>query len=251
VAAKTLVLLHSPLVGASTWQPVADVLRRRGRAVVVPSLVGGLAGTGPYYPRLVSAIADAAARRPNGGPAVLVGHSGAGALLPAAAKATAEAVAEATAESPTEAKAPSRPHTVFVDALLPHPGCSWFQTVPAALREQLRGLASGGLLPPWNEWFPPGTIEELLPDTAQRARFCAELPRVPLAYCEEAGPAADERDPGRSAYVQLSDAYADEAGQAEREGRVVTRRSAHHLAMLTDPEEIAALLEDAVASLPG
>ncbi|WP_262505347.1 hypothetical protein [Streptomyces sp. TRM68367] len=77
---------------------------------------------------------------------------------------------------------------VFADALLPHPGRPWFDTAPPDMREQLRGVAAGGTLPPWNTWFPPGTIEALLPDPGLRARFCRDLPRVPLAHFEEPAP---------------------------------------------------------------
>jgi sirohydrochlorin ferrochelatase len=34
------VLVHSPLVGPTSWSQAADELRRRGRAAVVPSLLG-------------------------------------------------------------------------------------------------------------------------------------------------------------------------------------------------------------------
>ena len=232
--APELVLLHSPLVGASTWRPVAEVLRSRGRAVLLPSLADAFAGPGPYYPRLVSAAADAIAAGAGRGPLVLVGHSGAGALLPAVAGAVGGGRVV---------------RTVFADALLPHPGRSWFSTVPAELSTRLRGLARGGLLPPWDEWFPPGTVEELLPEPGQRARFRAELPRLPLAYFEEAAPAAEDAPPRCGVYVQWSEGYAAEAHQAEQYGRPVIRRSAHHLAMLTEPRETAAVLEEAVGAL--
>lgn len=193
---------------------------------IVPSLERVSGGAGPYYPALAAAVADDIARRDDE-QIVLVGHSGAGALLPAVAHATAATVVG----------------MVFVDALLPHPGRTWFDTVPMEMRDQLRGLSRHGKLLPWNEWFPPGTIEGLLPDPALRARFCEELPRVPLAYFDEPAPECPPPPPTHSAYLQLSDAYAPEADQAEREGWRVTRRTAHHLAILTEPEEISATLE--------
>ncbi|HEY1179013.1 MAG TPA: alpha/beta hydrolase, partial [Phytomonospora sp.] len=69
------VLVHSPLVGPLSWVPVAEIL---GAGTVVPLLAG--AGGPPYYPAFARAIADAA---PDG--AILVAHSGAGALLSLAA----------------------------------------------------------------------------------------------------------------------------------------------------------------------
>ncbi|XVQ15937.1 alpha/beta fold hydrolase [Spirillospora sp. CA-255316] len=230
-----LVLVHSPLVGALTWQSTAAVLRARGHVTIVSSLAEVMAGSAPYYPRLAETVANDIDRQGRGRRIVLAGHSGAGALLPAIADATAATVAG----------------FVFVDALLPHPGRSWFDTVPVELREQLRGLARDGLLPPWNEWFPPGTLEELLPDPHLRARFCAELPRLPLAYFQEPAPQAPAPVPAGSAYLQLSDAYAIQARQAEQQGWRVTRRTAHHLAMLTEPQQTGAALEEVIERLGG
>src|SRR5690242_9890568 len=66
-------LVHSPLVGPATWEGVADELRARGHDVVVPSLLAA-APRGDWR-----ACVDAAA---GPGATVLVGHSGAGPLLP-------------------------------------------------------------------------------------------------------------------------------------------------------------------------
>ncbi|MFF2148451.1 alpha/beta fold hydrolase [Kitasatospora sp. NPDC058190] len=231
-ARPALVLIHSPLVGALTWQPVARALRARGHATIVPSLAKAFGDAGPHYPRLAAAVAKEIDRHQDGGPIVLVAHSGAGALMPAVASATTAEVVG----------------TIFADALLPHPGRNWFDTVPQDLREHLRGLTRDGRLPPWNEWFPAGTIEQLLPDPQMRGRFCDELPRLPLTYFEEPAPDHPSPAPFGSAYLQLSDGYQDEALQAEREGWRITRRSAHHLAMLTEPEDISRALEELTPS---
>jgi hypothetical protein len=221
-AAPVLVLIHSPLVGPLTWQPAAARLRARGRPVVVPSLAGGTDAGPPYYPRLAARVAEAVRAARPGGPLVLVGHSGAGPLLPAAAAACGGA-AEAA---------------VFVDAGLPHPGASWLEAAPPALGERLRRLAAGGRLPPWHEWFPPEALPPLLPDPGLRARFVAELPRLPVGYLEEPAPrgAAAAR---RCAYVQLSAAYKSAADEAARRGWPTLREAADHLAPLTRPAWIA------------
>ena len=52
---------------------------------------------------------------------------------------------------------------IYADAILPHPGHSWFDTAPADMRERLRAGALMGELPPWNEWWPPGALERLIP----------------------------------------------------------------------------------------
>ncbi len=230
-----LVLLHSPLVGPLTWQPAADRLRAAGYRVAVPSLAG-VVDTGPPYYRRLAGRAAATIRQANpAGGVLLVGHSGAGGLLPAVAEATGVPVAAA----------------VFVDAILPHPGASWFDTAPPALGEQLRGLAREGRLPPWHAWFPPAAVAEVLPEEGLRRRFVAELPRLPVAYFEEPAPVVAGWPPACCGYLRLSAAYDDAAGEAGRRGWLVVREPADHLAMLTRPAWVAGLLDGLIRTLTG
>src|SRR4051812_24968387 len=122
----TFVLIHSPLTGPSAWQRVAAYLEVAGQRAVVPSLSEVIAGDGHYYPALHAAVADAI--HASGTESVtLVAHSGAGALLPGIAHAI---------EHLTHLDG-----AVFVDAALPYPAQSWFDSVPRELAAQLRGLA--------------------------------------------------------------------------------------------------------------
>jgi pimeloyl-ACP methyl ester carboxylesterase len=228
-----LVLLHSPLVGPLTWQPAATSLRAAGYQVAVPSLTGVLDTGPPFYRKLADRVAATIRQANPTGAVVLIGHSGAGALLPAAAEAAGTAVAAA----------------VFVDAILPHPGRSWFQTAPPALGEQLRGLASDRQLPPWHQWFPPEVVTQLLPEEDLRRRFIAELPHLPLAYFEERAPVVSGWPTACCGYLRLSGAYDGVADEAERHGWVVIRESADHLAMLTRPATIAGLLVRLIKAL--
>jgi hypothetical protein len=206
-APPTLTLIHSPLVGPTTWKPTAEVLRRNGYRVHTPTMA---VTAPPYHHNLATAIPDE--------PAVLVVHSGAGALVPAIRQAKA---------------------AIFVDALLPHPGRSWFDTAPPEAQAQLRGLAADGVLPPWHEWFPGEAMPEAL--------VKSEIPRLPLTYFEERSPQAD---PVPSAYIRLSEAYDAAADEAGRRGWWVHRENAHHLAMLTDPDRIADLIVIGLTHLP-
>lgn len=227
----TLLLVHSPLVGPLTWELTASQLRRRYRRVVVPSLAAVADGGPPYYRKFAEAAAHGLVAEGNSGPVVLAGHSGAGALLPAIAAVVGDDARGA----------------VFVDALLPHPGSSWFDTAPAQLREQLAGLVRAGRLPPWNEWFPAEVFDQLVPDAGLRERFIAELPRLPVAYFEEPAPDMSGWPAVRCAYARLSEAYDRSAADAERRGWWVHREDAGHLAMLTQPERIADMIARAVA----
>ncbi|NUR27437.1 MAG: alpha/beta fold hydrolase, partial [Catenulispora sp.] len=164
--APLLILVHSPLVGPSAWRPVAEALNTGGFEARTPSLLGLSAGPGPYAARFAEAVdakAGAAVTAVAGTEVILVGHSGAGAYLPA----IAEAVAASGVGRVTGA--------AFVDAQLPRPGLSDFDASPPEFAASLTAMARDGLVPPWNEWFPPETLASLVPDDTQREAFLAEL----------------------------------------------------------------------------
>ena len=155
------------------------------------------------------------------GPIILVAHSGAGAFVPGLARALGERMRG----------------YLLVDAVTPYPGKSWFDTVSPELAARLRGLAQAGMLPPWDRWFGDDLLEHLLPEAELRARFTAELPRVPVAFLEARAPDAGEWRSAPAGYLQLSEAYSAEAAAAQARGWSVRREPLHHLAMLTDPDE--------------
>ena len=222
-------LLHSPLLGPMAWQGVARELTRRGHAADAPAWPPLSGIVGAFYPALVDGMV--AALEPAAERLVLVAHSGAGALLPALAERLGDRVAG----------------VIFADAILPHPGRSWFDTAPAELREQLRAGAQMGELPAWDAWWPPGALERLVPDTGVREALTAELEPLPIGYFEEPAPAAPSPEP--AAYLQLSGAYDDEGEAAGRQGWPLVRLPLHHLAMLTDAEAVASALESLAARL--
>jgi pimeloyl-ACP methyl ester carboxylesterase len=223
MAERTLVLVHSPLVGPSTWRPAAEQLRARGRHAVVPSLAHTVASPPPRYDALAGAVSSALDDCPSETIALVV-HSGAGALVPSIVD-TAPRLVDAV---------------VFVDATLPYPGRAWVDTVPAERRDELRRLAGpDGLLPPWQEWFPAEVIRDLMPDPQVRAALCAEIPRVPSSYLEEVAPALDAWRERPCGYLQLSAGYDGAAAEARRRGWPVVRHDGHHLSAVTDPAAVA------------
>ncbi|MFD1323127.1 hypothetical protein [Micromonospora sonneratiae] len=229
----TLVLIHSPLVGPGTWLPVAAELRARGYQVVVPAVSAVTEAEPPYYRWLADRVREDVDSVGVSDRVMLIGHSGAGALLPVIG-----------AGLPGGAYG-----AVFVDAMLPHPGTSWFANAPAALVGQLRDLAVDGRLPPWHRWFPAEVIQALLPDEQQREHFIAELRRLPLAYFAEPAPSVPEWSPQRCAYLQLSDGYDPEAAEAQRRGWTVRHEPADHLALLTQPGRISTVLDQTIRML--
>jgi pimeloyl-ACP methyl ester carboxylesterase len=218
-----LTLVHSPLVGPGTWDMLAPAIWARGHEVVIPNLTGTLAIGPPYAARQVRAVAEAV----GGGRTVLVGHSGAGPLLAAIGDALAAVEGY-----------------VFLDAGLPAPGSSWFDSAPAELVEHLFTLASSGWLPPWPAWWGVEALAELLPDADLRSRFVAGCPRLPVAMLEEVRPATPSWESRRCGYVRFSDGYRDEAERARTLGWPVAELAGHHLSMLTDPDTVAEILLD-------
>lgn len=221
--AHRFVLLHSPLIGPLTWRATAAELASRGHEARAPAWTPLSQIAAGFYAALADGLA--AALTMPGERLVLVAHSGAGALVPALA-----------------ARLPARVSAViFADAILPHPGRSWFDTAPAEMAQRLRAGAQMGELPPWSDWWPPGALERLVPDDAGREALIRELEPLPLAYFEE--PAAADVWNGPTAYLQLSGSYDDESQAAARSGWPLVRLPLHHLAMLTHPQAIAAALE--------
>jgi hypothetical protein len=191
------VLVASPFTGPFAWSKVAAVLRARGRRVTVHGV-------------------DDRALEP---PVVLVAHSGGGPYLPALA-----------------ARTPGAIGMVLVDALLPHPGRSWAQTVPESFATKLKDEAVDGRLRPWPEWWGEARMRELVPDDALRAAFVDGCPAVAVTWIDEVMPELPEPP---AVFVQLSEAYAPETDAARARGWPVLTLDAHHLALLTNPDELA------------
>ena len=228
MAAK-LVFVHSPLVGRTAWDQVAADLSGRGYQVGTPDLTGTVTAGPPYCPRQAEVIARSA----SGQPAILIGHSGAGPLLAAAGALAGQARGY-----------------IFVDAGLPIPGQTWMDTVPAELAAQVREMADArGWLPPWPQWWGDEVLAELLPEPAVRRHFTAGCPRLPLAMFEEVHPPAPDWPDAPCAYLQLSEAYQDEAARARERGWPVTTQLSHHLALVTEPGPVAAAVRGLLGQL--
>lgn len=215
-----LLLVHSPLVGCGTWAPIANDLAADGYAVTVPDLAGTVKAGPPYHLRQAQVIAESAA----GQPAILIGHSRAGPLLATAGTMLREKIRG----------------YVFVDARLPSPGRSWLETGSPDLAARLRDMADPqGWLPPWPQWWGEEELAALLPDPAVRQHFAAECPRLPMAMFEEIYPPTPGWPNAPGGYLQLSEAYKDEAGRARQLGWPVRQQLSHHLALLTEPGQVA------------
>lgn len=223
----TFILVHSPLVGPGTWLAVARRLASRGHVAHIPSIrLDDI--DAPYDVAIAGGIS---AQVGEGPPAILALHSGAGALAPAIAR-----------------RVPLT-GVIFLDAVLPTPGRSWFDTAPRSLGEHLRDLARDGTLPPWPAWFGEEIMSRLLPYAPLREAFTEECPPLPLAYFEE--PASAEPMPVDlpAAYLQLSEGYAEEADRARALSWLIRAEPLHHLALLTHPDRLATHLDEMAKEL--
>jgi len=225
----TAVLVHSPFLGPASLRPLADALAALGHPAVLLDLRPSVVAP-PVHQVLLGAFADAMSEELLDGPVVLIGHSGAGPLLPAFADALEEAVTG----------------LVFVDAGLPTPGRSWRDTAPAERYSHLRSMSRDGQLPRWQRWFSPDPLVELVADEDLRAEIADEAPEVPIAFLKEERPEVTWS--GAAGYVRLSAAYDDAADGATDLGWPVCRLDSHHLAPATDPEPVAIAVLEVLAS---
>lgn len=224
MAAAPFALIHSPLTGPSCWRGVERALVASGQGASTIDY-GGVVGP-RWYETAAERIAAALYRLLE--PAVLVLHSGAGALAPVI----------------VAAARPRPAGIVFVDALLPHPGKSWLEIAPPLLARRLRHMAIGGVSPPWNLWFAQDPCVLLIRDNAVRRDFVDELPSVPMAYLRARAPSPHGWRDIPTAYLQLTDVYETESREAAKRGWRVGRGRLNHLAMITDPVTVARLLEE-------
>jgi pimeloyl-ACP methyl ester carboxylesterase len=227
VILPNLALIHSPLVGPMTWRATAESLRGLGYTRVETPSACAWEVEEPMYEALAGRIAD----QLGPGPWLLIGHSGAGGLIPAIGEGLIEGASGA----------------IFVDALLPHPAKAWMDTAPPALAESLRQRTRAGDVPPWPAWFGSAAVEALLPEPAVRAAFVAEARAVPAAYLSEPAPSASS--PSSCAFLQLSDGYAAEAKAASALGWTVASEPSHHLAMITRPDMVAGALHRLIQTM--
>jgi len=199
---------------------------------LVPALLGVAEAPAPQWRHVPAAMRAATSHLQE--PIVLVGHSGAGLLLPVIADSLNVQVAA----------------LVFVDSFLP-PSAGSLALGPPAFMDQLRALATDGVLAPWSSWFGEHAVRELVPDERLRAALEAEMPRLPLSYFQASVPMPDRWTRRRCAYLLLSaDPYAHSAGQARALGWPVREmHGAHHLAIATDPIPVTEALLDLERSL--
>jgi hypothetical protein len=217
-----LVLIHSPLVGVSSWLPTAVALRSRGASVHVPDIVSAAAAFPAWRDwssRLLPQIGGL--QRP-----ILIGHSAACVLI-----------AEISGKMATSG-------LIFVDGQIP-PGEGdvaaaegWFRTFVDKLP------VSDGRLPPWSDWWGPEAMTALFTDPVARESFAGGLPRLRRDWFDDSI-VLKSWSHVPAGYIRTSELLEADAASAGQRGWPVIRLQGTHLHPLLRPEETA----DAILSI--
>lgn len=219
-------LVHSPIVGPLTWQPVATELRRRGADAIVPTLRDIGPDGGPYWRQHATAAAHALAAVTADCPLFLIAHSGAGQLLPHVRQRLMQPVAA----------------YLFVDAGLPQDGTSRLdemaQNDTAFAARFTPFLKGGGHYPTWGD----DDLRPLISDETLRRGMIAEVQPRGLDYFTEPFPSLAEWADAPCAYLRFTPSYAAHAEAARRRGWPVREITAGHFHMLVDPATVAETL---------
>ena len=226
----SIVLIHSPLVGPLTWEALAVELRGRGEHVIVPDLSNVAQPPTSFWEQHARDVEAALRDVPHQHRLVLVGHSGAGALLPAIGHAAGRSVAA----------------YLFVDAHIPQDGQTRLGSGPfAAFLREL--YAAGGRYPNWTD----EDLREILSDPELRQGVLADLRPPPLGFWEEPIPVFPSWPDAPCGYVRFAPnpAYDEAAADAQRRGWAYVELPGGHFHMLVDPTAVADALFNLLAQL--
>lgn len=224
------VLIHSPLVGPLTWSLIAAELHQRGIETVVPTLDDTEDSGRSYWQQHADSVARWLTAVPSDRPLVLVGHSGAGPLLPTIRQHIGHPIGA----------------YLFVDAGLPAGGKSRLDEMesnaPDFAKQLRQHLASGGRFPTWSD----EQLREIIPDDQLRRAMVAGLRPRPLAFFEESIPVFTGWPDAPCGYLLFSTPYRSATEQAEQAGWAFRELAAGHFHMLVDPSAVTTALVELV-----
>jgi pimeloyl-ACP methyl ester carboxylesterase len=198
-----------------------------GHQVAVPDLTAVAESKPPHWEILVDLAVEAGSSL--GSTIAVIGHSGAGAFLPAMAGRLRETVEL----------------LIFIDAVVPPR--SGANRTPLEVARLLDEQTIDGRLRPWLEWWPVETVAELLPDPGDRSIVASDMPVLPRAFYDEEVPVPDGWSEGPCGYLQLSHAYDAEFEEAGKRGWERRSIEADHLSIYTEPSRIWAEIQGILA----
>lgn len=220
------ILIHSPLVGPSTWQLVAKELQAHGHDVFVPTLTDDPQSSLPFCQQHAAALAQDLAHLPPDCPLILVAHSGAGPILPLLRSALPQPIAA----------------YIFVDAGIPRHNASRLDLI--RLQEQPwvdqfhQKLLDGGRFPTWQTT----DLQEIIPDESLRQKTVEEINPRSLPFFAEPIPVFPNWPDAPCIYIKFSAGYTWDFQHALKAQWAVDEVDAGHFHMLVDPQMVAALL---------
>jgi hypothetical protein len=231
-----LVLVASPLLGLGSWAPLREALASRGWASVAAHETRDPLNRRPFWQRTVDGVEQRLRGEPDGRTVVLVGHSGAGPLLPAVAGAIGQRVAA----------------YLFVDAGLPAPGISRLGAIAAegphgaGLATELAAiLDAGGRFPEWTD----AELAPLIPDAERRRQVLAELRPRGRDYWSEPLPTVSGWPHAPCAYLSFSEPYQPAAERATAMGWQLRHLPGGHFHHLVDEHGVADALLKLLAEI--
>jgi hypothetical protein len=232
------VLIHSPICGPDTWEPVAEILAADGAQVVVPNLNVDEA---PFWRAHTRSVVRSIAKEvPGGVPLVLVAHSSAGQLLGVLGLVLRDVGYQVASYILADAGLPPENQSRLeqLDAVAPD--------LAGELREH---FAAGGSYPNWSD----AALRPLVPDSQRRRRLLAGVRQPPYAFWEETIPSAGDWPDAAVGVLLFSRSYEATARAAREHGWPLRRLSANnHFLGLTDEyavaEELLVLADDLLRS---
>lgn len=218
--------LHSPLIGPPSLAPLGESLVAAGHEVLLPDLTGVADEPRPAWvvDSVISAVADRSVD-------VVVAHSGAGALLPLVGQATHAGA------------------LVFLDAVLPTLGEAVHVMDVFQQRRLDEHTDRDGRVARWTTWYPRDVIDFMLPDPADRDRIADACPRVPRSFWDHEVPLPARWAP--AGFIALGVGYRDELERAANFGWPCRSLGRHHLATVTEPDDVATAVVNIAAELLG
>ncbi|MGW8762693.1 alpha/beta fold hydrolase [Streptomyces sp. NPDC055815] len=230
-AKPTVVLVHGAFADASGWNAVAERLRHQGYEVVAPANpLRGLGNDSTYTASVLKSIE---------GPVVLVGHSYGGAVISGAA-----------------AGNPNVKALVYVAAFMPDKGES-----PAELSAKFAGSELGTAVRPVPYTDATGSGVDLyirndrfhsvfaadLPERQTRLMAVEQRPITAAGFAEKARAAAWKTIPSWFLVARQDKAIAPdlERFEAQRAGSRTVEIDSSHVAMMSHPDTVAGLIDEA------
>lgn len=216
-------LIHSPLAGPSTWMLVATLLQQHGHQVIVPTLVDSEADTRTYWEQHAESASKAINATTTDDSCILVGHSGAGPILPAIG---------------VRLKQPPGGF-IFVDSGLPSDQVCRLDMMKSESSQWAdefeRYLAAGGRYPNWSDT----DLQSIIPDDDLRQQMLKEIRARAMSFFTEQLSVPEGWSMTPCGYMQFTETYNVPANYAKQLGWPFIKFQGGHFHMLVEPIMVA------------